>query len=260
MRAALIVNEVTADADANLSSILDWIGRAAESKADLALLPEAAVTGLINDDVSDHDLPLGREIPGPTTDALSATVRECGIYVGMGLLERDGSRLYDSAILLTPQGDIILKYRRIQPQWHARNADPSVYCQGAELRKVETPLGSFAFLICGDLFDDAIVERVRDLHPDWLLFPFARSFSDFSCDQKRWDEEERAQYVERVKLAGVTALMVNCLEPPGPNGGAFGGAMVVSSDGVVSSTLPLGRPGMLLTDLADSEGKLKVGE
>ena len=248
MKAALVVNRVLPDIDANLAAILNMANEAADAGTDLVVFPEAALTGLINNDEPSHDLPLGQVIPGPVTDVLARLTRERRIWLAIGLLEREGDRLYDSAVLLTPDGGIGLKYRRIQPQWHGRHADPSVYCQGTELPKVETQLGTFAFLICGDLFDDDLIQRVCNLRPDWLLFPFARRFRDRSYDQEQWDREEKPEYAQRVKLAGITTLMTNYVADRDFSG-SFGGAMVVSSDGTVMDSFPLGKSGILLVNL-----------
>ena len=248
MKAALAVHTVSGDVEANFRAIEQMTGEAAD--ADLVLFPEAAVTGLNNTGDPVHDLPLGQAIPGAVTERLGAQARARGIWLAIGLLERDGDRLYDSAILVDPTGKIRLKYRRIQPQWHGRNADPNVYCQGSDLGKVDTPLGSFAFLLCGDLFDDGIVDRVRELSPDWLLFPFARCFSDGSHDQERWDTEELPEYLARVKRVGTTTLMANYLAHEDLGGGrSFGGAFVVSGDGTLIDSLPLGRSGLLSVEL-----------
>ena len=169
--------------------------------------------------------------------------------MGIGLLEREVDRLFDSAVLFDPTGEIILKYRRIDPHWHGKNADPSVYLQGKTLSVVRTELGTFLFLICGDLFDDSLVQRVKDLDTDWLLFPFARNFDDNSYDQERWDREAKNEYIEQVKLVGVTTLMVNHLAGKSMFGATFGGAMVVRPSGAVVKSFPLGKPGILFVDL-----------
>ena len=248
MNAALVINRVLPDINANLATILNMANEAADAGANLVVFPEAALTGLINNDEPSHDLPLGQPIPGPVTDVLAELACERRIWLAIGLLECDGGRLYDSAVLLTPDGEIGLKYRRIHPKWHGPNADTFVYCQGTELPKVETPFGAFAFLICGDLFDDELIQRLRDLRPDWLLFPFARRFRDRSYDQERWDREEKPEYAQRVKLAGITTLMTNYVADRDFSG-SFGGAMVVSSDGTVVDSFPLGEAGILMVDL-----------
>ncbi|MBN1873298.1 MAG: carbon-nitrogen hydrolase family protein [Anaerolineae bacterium] len=224
------------------------IDEAARRNADLILFPEAAVTGLINNDNPAHDLPLGQEIPGAITDQIALHSRSKDIWTAIGLLERDRNELYDTAVLIAPDGEVKLKYRRIQPQWHGRNADPLVYRQGTEMAKVDTPLGTFAFLICGDLFDDEIIERARDLQPDWILFPFARCFADGSYDQGRWDREEQAEYLRHVRLIGVTTLMTNYLAERDLLGGAFGGAMIVAGYGTIQASLSLGRRGVLIVE------------
>lgn len=246
MRCALAVNRVSSDIEANLADITVLTHQAAESGADLVLFPEAAVTGLINNDDPAHDLPLGRPIPGPITERLTRLAAEGRIYLGIGVLERDGYRLYDSAVLFAPNGEMALHYRRIQPQWHGRKADPAVYRQGDEVVATRTPFGLVTFLICGDLFDDDVVARTRALSPDYLLFSFARSFSDGSLDQKRWGSDEEAEYAARASAVGCTALMVNGLEDPAVfEYPSFGGAMVVSASGEILARWPLGKPGIL---------------
>ncbi|MGI6344976.1 MAG: carbon-nitrogen hydrolase family protein [Bacillota bacterium] len=249
MRVALAVNQVSSDLETNLRQIERLAGRAAQAGAKLVLFAETAVTGLINNDDPEHDLPLGQPIPGPLTEQLAAMAAANQIYLGIGLFEREGDCLYDTAILLDASGAIVLRYRRISRGWHNPRIQ-SIYRAGEDVELVETPLGKFAFLICGDLFDDGLVQRVRQLQPDYLLFPFARNFDDGSWDQGRWDREEQAEYADRARLAGVTTLMVNYLsDPSGDPDGTFGGAFIVNRRGEVLARMPLGRTGLLVADV-----------
>ncbi len=195
-------------------------------------------------------MPLADPIPGKITRSMAEVARHTGTYVAFGLLERAGRRLYDAAVLLDPAGKIVMKYRRIQPQWHGRKADPEIYQQGRRVARADTPLGTLAFLLCGDLFDDGIAARARRLRPDYLLFPFARSVGNGSWDQQRWDSQEEAQYASRVTRVGCTTLMVNVLQNRAlAQWPTFGGAMVVSARGAVLVRWPLGRPGVLVVDV-----------
>ena len=250
MRTALVVNKVGPDHQKNLDAILGLTEKAAMSGAELVLFPEAALSGLINNDNPEHDLPLGQTIPGPATSALATLCDKHDLWLGIGLLERDGHRLYDSAVLIDGTGRVALKYRRNQPQWHGRKANPSVYCEGSEIGRACTPFGSLAFLLCGDLFDDNIVARVEKLKPDFLLFPFARCFSDGSFDQHRWDTDEIPEYAARVKLVGAPTLMVNYVADADlPDDNSFGGAFVISAQGKVIASKPLGKQGILMVDM-----------
>ena len=249
MRAALVVHRVGPSIEASLLAMEERVCQAAGPGADLVLFPEAALTGLANNDEPAHDLPLGQPIPGPATERLAAVAARHSVYLATGLLEREGGCLYDSAVLFDPAGSMVFRYRRIQPQWHGRGADRRVYRQGDRIEVAETPWGRVSCLLCGDLFDDTIVARLREVRPDLLLFPFARNFSDGSFDQDRWSREEEAAYAARAAVAGCTTLMVNLLEDavereyPG-----FGGAMVVSPLGEVLARWPLGSPGILCFD------------
>lgn len=256
MRVALAVNRVTRDRDANLENIVHMTESAARRGADLVLFPEAALTGLINRDDPESDLPLGESIPGDLTARVAAMARGLGIFVGMGLLERAGGRLYDSALLFDREGRLALGYRRVSPGWHGPGADPEVYGRGRGLHAADTALGRGAFLICGDLFTVSS-SAVADLGADWLLVPYARCSDDPDYDQVRWDAEEKPHYAERVGDLGVTAFMTNYLADSDIcggmcgecRGGAHGGAMAVSAAGKILAEKPLGEEGLLLVNV-----------
>lgn len=245
MRVALAVNRIGPDREANMQQILRLTAEAAAAGASLVLFPETAVTGLINNDDPAHDLPLGVPVPGELTGRLAEAARSGSIWLGIGLFEWEQGRLYDSAILLDPEGQVRLHYRRTNPGWHAPDADPAVYGEGTDYPRAETPLGRIMCLICGDLFHDEQVEAVRAGRPDLLLYPFARAMEG-EWSQVRWEREEMGAYAERVRLTGATALMVNYLSDLD---GSCGGAWVVRPGGTVSHSLPLGRSGLLLADL-----------
>lgn len=252
MKAALVVHRVTRNIDDNMRRMLRAVEDAARAEARLVLFAEMAATGFINGDDSRRDRMVAQPIPGPITDCLAASAREHGVWIGVGVFERDDPALYDSAVLVDADGRICLKYRRMQPNWRTRRADPDIYRLGDGVTAVETPFGRVAFLLCGDLFDDGIVDRLRALQPDLLLFPFARCFSDGAVDQRRWDEDELPDYLARVRRAGVRTLMANYIADPELDGGSFGGALDVAPDGTLLASLALGSVGSLLVDLERS--------
>ena len=249
MKTALIINTVTHDITRNLVMIKQMAHMAADEGAYLVIFPETAITGLINNDDPAHDWCLGQLIPGPFTDELAQLARQRGLWLAIGLLERDHARLYDSAVLLSPTGAIALKYRRIHPGWHGRHADPSFYGHGVDFTTAMTPFGKVAFSICGEYFDDDLARRLHEAKLDLLLNPMARCFPEGSYDQMRWDDEELPAYAERVRLIGCVTLTTNYLADRDINGGAFGGATMISGRGTVLAQWPLGRPGMLMVDL-----------
>ncbi|MET9023435.1 carbon-nitrogen hydrolase family protein [Actinopolymorpha sp. NPDC004070] len=253
MHAALAVHSVVADQAANLAGIARLTKEAASKDAGLVVFSEAALTGFVGNDDPAHDRLLAQPLPGPVTAQLGDLAREAGVWIAVGLYEREQvsgeEHLYDSAILVGPDGRIQLHYRRISPQWHGPSADRQVYRQGTDLPMASTDFGTCAFLVCGDLFDDGILQRLGHLQPDWLLFPFARSYDSEVADAEQWDREERLVYAGQAARAGVGALMVNHLAEP-DLGGCFGGALAVAPDGTILGELPPGDEGILLVDLS----------
>jgi predicted amidohydrolase len=250
MRAALVVDRVRATVGGNLAAVEAACASAAARGAGLVLFPEAALTGLINNDDPEHDLRLGRSLTGPDVARIAGAARRAGCHVAFGLLEREGTSLYDSAVLIDSAGEVALHYRRMQTQWHGPTADPSVYRQGDAQRVAETPFGRVGFLICGDLFDDGVVGRLRGVGPALVLVPMSRSFTGGGFDQARWDREEEAAYVARAAMLGCTVLIVNQLESEASTQSpAFGGAWVIGPRGDVLARRPLGEVGALVVDV-----------
>ena len=246
MNVSLVVHRVGADTAKNIERMDLAVTQSAKAGAHLVLFSEAATTGLILNDDPRHDLMLGEPVPGPATTHFAELAKSSRIHIAFGILERDGAALYDTAVLVGPSGDILLKYRRMDPQWHSQIGDSKVYREGTECPAVDTPIGRFSFAICGDLFNDTVAEQVREQHPTYLLMPFARCFDSGLCDQKRWETEERQFYVERAQKMAVTTLMVNSKGEKEFDGGSFGGAMVVHANGRITHSLQLGMPGIII--------------
>lgn len=249
MKVALAVHRICLDLARNLETVISMTTEAADDGAELIVFAEMALTGFTLTDYPAHDLPLGQPIPGPATETLALLACERHIWIALGLVEYEHGRLYDTAVLLSPEGTIVLKYQRISPFWHGRLADPNIYQQGSLIPMAHTPFGSCVFLICGDLFDDTIIAQVRDLCPNFVLFPFARGFDSDVADLQHWEREEQFLYAERAQMIRAKTLMVNSLADQPESGGCFGGAMVVASTGVLLARLPLGHPGLLTVAL-----------
>lgn len=246
MNVSLVVHRVGADTAKNIERMDLAVTLSAKAGAHLVLFSEAATTGLILNNDPRHDLMLGEPVPGPAVTHFADLARSNRIHIAFGILERDGAALYDTAVLVGPSGDMLLKYRRIDSHWHDQAGDSKLYREGTECPAVDTPIGRFSFAICGDLFNDTVADQVRQQHPGYLLMPFARCFDSGLYDQQRWETEERQIYIERVQKMGVTTLMANSMGEKSFDGGSFGGAMVVHANGRITHSLHLGMPGMIV--------------
>jgi len=195
MKIALAVPRLVKDINANIITINDLISEACLNGASLILLPEATLTGLINNDVYEHDIKISLSINDKIVADLCAQAKNKSVWLCFGFLEKEDNRIYDSAVLVNPTGEISIHYRRINPQWRAQNLPASQYAEGDEMKSTTTPFGKTAIVICGDLFDDNVLSMLDPIRPDLILFPFARCFPSKIKDvQKEWDETEKYEY------------------------------------------------------------------
>lgn len=250
MYVALAVHRVTRDRKDTLRRLVEHLHDAADRHADLVVFSETALTGFVATDNPISDLRLGEPIPGPTLEVLAAAARNRGIWVCLGLYERDGGVLYDAAILLDSDGQVHLKHRRSDGRWHFRGADTSVYGKGAGPAIAETPWGAIGLLLCGELMSNHHVDAVRRLAPKYLLVPFARGYDEDAPDDSSWYEDNLPSYAAQAQAVGATTLMVNYLNQDGNHGnGCFGGAIAIDKDGVVLEHKPLHEEGLLLVEV-----------
>ncbi len=244
MLISLVSLLVTHDPKANFLRIAKVVEDASSRECELVCFPECSLTGLVDTEDYEHDFSLAEEIPSKMTDDLAKLARKYDIHIAIGLLERKGEMLYDSAVLFDNNGEIILKYRRINPKWHSPKS-PRFYSEGNGLHTANSHLGKVAFAICGDMFDDMVVSMIQDEKPDYLIVPLSRSYGDFSNEW--WDNEEKHAYAQQVAKIGITSFLINSFES-GFRWPSFGGSMVVSKDGKIIAETEPGAPSFLELD------------
>ena len=247
MKAALISNLATSDFVANRKRILELAVRAVDKGAQLIVLPEAAATGLANTGKPEHDLELTEPVPGTLTREWRGFATERGVWLAAGLLEKAQGKIYDSYVLYDPEGNLALHYRRIDPHWRNPGDDPSVYCVGEDIPVIDTPFGRVGSLICGDMWDDAILERLKGQSPDYLLYPFLRSIEGTKDRRARWSRE-LGEYRKRWSETGASVLAVNLFEGKARDA-SIGGAWYVGAGGRIVNSLPILKEGILFAEL-----------
>lgn len=250
MKVGLAVHRAGHDREANVRRMVELAERGVSAGADLVLFGEAAPTGFRVTDDPGHDLPLGETIPGPTIAALRAAARRLRIWVGFGLLERAGGRLYDSAGLIDRHGRLRLHYRRIDPRWHGPRADPTIYGEGFETPVLEDEFGRIGFLICRDVFNDDAVARMWAQRPDLVLVPMARGLDANVDGDHTWERTEQPAYAERFGGMNTAGLTVNSLAADDGVAGCIGGAFATDASGNIVATLPPRVEDVLVLDVS----------
>jgi predicted amidohydrolase len=210
-----------ATATENRALTVDAARSAFAKGASIVVLPELIVPAY---DLRPEVALAGAEpLDGETVTAWAAVAREASGYVAAGFAERDGDAVYNSAVLVGPEG-VELHYRKL----HLFSAEKAVFTPGdLGLHVVETEFGRIGLCICYDL---RFVETLRVLAlrgADLVCVPTAW-LPGF--DSERWDADGFCPQA-RIALmqANLNQLFVACASQPGrPEQPEFLGSSIVA--------------------------------
>ncbi len=131
---------------ANVARSLELIEKAARHGAKLAVLPELANSGYVFES-REEAFALAEQVPsGPTTDAWLKAARDFGMTLVAGIAEREGTKLYNSAVIVGPEG-YIGTFRKVH-LWNEEN----LFFEPGNLGfpVFSTPIGRIGAMICYD--------------------------------------------------------------------------------------------------------------
>lgn len=162
------------------------IGLIERTNADLLVLPELCTTGYLF--ISDEEVSeMAEEIPGPTTEAWGEISSKRNLFLVAGIAERSGDTIYDSAVLICPDGRIEV-YRKAhlfdeEKQWFSPGDTPfEVYDIG---------IAKIGMMVCFDWFFPEVA-RILSLkgaeiicHPANLILPYCQDAMITRCLENR---------------------------------------------------------------------------
>jgi predicted amidohydrolase len=134
------------DVGGNLRRSIEWLEKAAAGGCALVVFPECALSGYMFVDAAEATrAAIG--VPGPEIDALLEACARLQLHCVVGVLERDGETLLNTALLLGPAG-LVGAYRK------SHIACIGVDCfttPGEDSYEVfDTPIGRIGLQICYD--------------------------------------------------------------------------------------------------------------
>jgi predicted amidohydrolase len=142
------------------------IAKAAEQKADLVVLPEtltATGNGL-------SCLEAAEPIPGPSTAYFGGLARTHGLHIVAGLVERERHLIYNTAVLVGPDGTLIGKYRKVTLP---RTEIEAGVTPGTEYPVLETKIGRIGMMVCYDGFFPEPARQLGIRGAEIIAFPVA---------------------------------------------------------------------------------------
>jgi len=180
----------------NVGHALDMVDQAPQS--DLILLPEIWPCGYFSFDRYPSE---SEPMNGPTVIAFQkkAVERQCHILIG-SIVEKEDENLFNTSLLLDPQGQTIARYRKIH-LFGYQSEEKEILTPGAEVVVENTPWGLAGLSTCYDLRFPEFFRKMVDkgarlfLVPSawphvrleaWVLFNRARALENlsflFSCN------------------------------------------------------------------------------
>lgn len=131
----------------NLVKMSDFVTKiASQQKVDLILFPELVTSGY---ELGVRFTEVAQLIPGPTANLLAQRAQQLGVYIGFGMVakERVESILYDAAVLVGPDGEIVGEYRKT----HLKGEERMAFREGYKLPTFNTEIGTIGLMLGWDL-------------------------------------------------------------------------------------------------------------
>lgn len=226
--------------DQNLERASRYIASAAARGAKIALLPEMMDLGWTNSSARE----LAFSIPdGKTCRFLCNVAKKSKIYVCAGIAEKDNGHIYNSAVLISPSGEVILKHRKLNELDIAHD----LYSQGDRLGVVPTELGTIGLYICADASasGNTLSKSLGYMGADVILSPSAWAVPPgFNNDSTPYGEPWISAYEEVSRLFDLWVVGVSNVgkltEGPWKEWDCIGNSLAYAPGGIQKIQAPFG--------------------
>jgi nitrilase len=254
---------VVFDRDATIAKIGVLAEEAAGGGAGLILLPETFVPvypsnrwvrhlsyGSEGATLFGRLLEQSIEVPGPDAGALGAIAREHGLWLAVGVNERERGTIYNALLLFAPDGRLALHHRKLVPTNHER----LVWGQGdgRGLDTVDIGAARVGGLICWEnlmpLARFALYERGIEIY----LAPTADDSDDWHASLRHIARESRCFVVSSCSLQRAASYPADVPLADGPELLDRGGSAILAPDGSYLAGPLWDEEGILFADLEPS--------
>ncbi len=239
---AIQFEPIFGEKERNIDKMAKLVDEAANQGAELVVLPEMANSGYVFA-TRDEAYKLAEQVPdGPTIRRLESIARERNIYIVSGVCEREGTTLYNTAVLVGPEG-YIGKYRKL----HLWDIDKTWAEPGdLGLPVYKLPFGRLGMIIC---YDGWFPETTRIL---------TLQGADIICDPANWvvipnritAENPIPAYVHMV-MAHVNGVFLICADRIGEERGVMflGSSCICGPNGFVAGPASFDKEEILIAEI-----------
>lgn len=247
--AALQFEPLLGQVDRNREKLVELTTRAFDQQAQLIVAPEACTSGYVFNNRQEAGQCAEAVPDGPTVAALADLAGKNNGYIVTGLIEKEGALLYNTAVLVGPEG-YIGKYRKT----HLWDLDNTLYEPGNAFPVFNLPFGRVAMSICYDGWFPE-VNRI-----------YAAQGADIICHPTNWvvvpglAEPQNPSWVfAAAAQAACSGLIVVCADRIGTERGiTFGGhSCVCGLPGVIQGPAAFDEEEVLITPINVMDARRK---
>lgn len=229
------------DKEGNFLRIENAIAEAKSKKAELICFPQTSILGWLNPDAHNKINP----IPGPDSDRLCELAKKYKVHLCIGLEEKDGTNLYNSAILIDDTGQILLKHRQINIPQDLINTP---YTPGDDVGTIPTKFGKVGLLVCSDTERNDILDSYKTLKPALILAPLGYAENEQNWPACGKDIEKITKNTARRTGAAIIGINAIGQIAHGPRAGRVYGGQSIAVD----------KTGNIIDVAKDRERDLKI--
>ncbi|RAP50869.1 MAG: carbon-nitrogen hydrolase [Methanosphaera sp. SHI613] len=167
--------DVVDDKTRNITHAIELIREASANNADLITLPEMFNTPYANNKFVEN---AESEDESPTLNAMCEVATAENIYLQCGsMAEREEDDIYNTAYLISPDGEIIAKHRKMHLFDINCNTmkftESDTLTAGDEITTVKTPFARISIAICYDVRFNQMWTLMNENDTDLVLLPGA---------------------------------------------------------------------------------------
>ena len=237
--ATVQLNSRLGDVKTNLTRAIDYIDQAVSLGAEIILFPELYLQGYC----ADQDLTKTSEtIPGPTTDVLLGVSKKYNVYIVMGMARKDTGYphlVYNSSCFIGPNG-MVGYYDKIHLGTFHPYREGMYFAPGNLTPVFNTRMGPMSLQICYDVFFPELTRTyaIKGSLVNLVISAGPDAFRD------SWRVMLQARAIENA-FPTVYCNVVGKQK----DFNFFGGSMIVSASGAVTSEAKFGEEDMLVSDV-----------
>ncbi|MBL9142790.1 MAG: carbon-nitrogen hydrolase family protein [Verrucomicrobiaceae bacterium] len=149
---------------ANCEEFAPLIAEAAQKHADLVVLGETVPSANVKAKPED----IAEPVPGPSTTYFADLAKQHRLHVVLSLYEKEEHLIYNTAVLLGPDGTLIGKYRKVSlpPGEAAKGIAP-----GKDYPVFDTAFGKVGLMVCYDGFFPEVARELTKSGAEVIAWP-----------------------------------------------------------------------------------------